>query len=49
MGVTVMMRLSVMVMLMSMAQVDKLPTHLYQNLMWTRKNAAGSISLIYSQ
>jgi len=24
-------------------KVDKLPTHLYQNLMWTRKNAAGTI------
>jgi len=24
-------------------KVDKLPTHLYQNLMWTRQNAAGTI------
>ena len=32
----------------SMTQVDKLPTHLYQNLMWTRQNAAGIIFNIRS-
>ena len=40
--------LMLMLMLMVMTQVDKLPTHLYQNLMWTRQNAAGNIFNIRS-
>ena len=40
--------LMLMTMVMLMTQVDKLPTHLYQNLMWTRQNAAGIIVNIRS-
>lgn len=43
-----MLMLRKMLMLMLMTQVDKLPTHLYQNLMWTRQNAAGIIFNIRS-